>query len=574
MTASFEEATARVRASQLARATTLAQAVTQRFAELQRDVALVDDLPWHVTNWLDIHERRREYGRILRTHSSIERIEHRNETRGRSTAVSRRELDGLGIPVEGSGTGATPMATYLRDGIDPLVDILVQPADATAARQRGYTVVTIGLRAFARQLDSLLALDEGVAFAVDADSRVVLHPNPSAMLSAERLTPGRTTADPSVDDLAWRPRGGWFRSVVAVPGMPWRIVVEQAHDVVMAPVRATLWRTAVFMALAVLASVAGAIWLSQRMTRPIRHLHTGAQSLASGNLATRIDIRTGDELEDLAAQFNRMAESLQASVNELEARVAERTQQLVLASQHKSEFLAHMSHELRTPLNSILGFTDVLREGMAGPLNDAQREYLGDIHTSGLHLLDLIQDVLDIARIEAGRLALDVAPMAVDELLQAALAKTRGQAIGKKQAMQLERAAGTPEVVHADARRVQRVLINLLGNAVKFTPEGGRVVLRAGASQVLPGGLRIEVQDNGIGIAAEDLARIWDPFGQADAQRRGAAEGAGLGLALVKMLVELHGGRVEVASEPGKGSSFAVELPAAPPAANERENLS
>jgi signal transduction histidine kinase len=229
------------------------------------------------------------------------------------------------------------------------------------------------------------------------------------------------------------------------------------------------------------------------------------------------------------------------------------------ANRAKSEFLAGMSHELRTPLNAVLGYAQLLT--MEGGLSPRQARGLETIQQSGQHLLALVNDILDLARIEAGRTALNPAPVNLSELLQTVVHLMRVKADEKQLAVLFDAAADLPEAVLADERRLRQVLLNLLGNAIKFTDDG-TVTLRAsaepqGKAQVL---LRLDVEDTGIGMHADDVERIFEPFEQVgDAQRRSG--GTGLGLAITRALVNDMGGRVQVSSELGRGSRFRIELP-------------
>ena len=261
---------------------------------------------------------------------------------------------------------------------------------------------------------------------------------------------------------------------------------------------------------------------------------------------------------------------------ELEQRVADRTEELVLANgalleakeaaesadRLKSAFLATMSHELRTPLNSIIGFTGILLQGLPGPLNDEQRKQLGIVRDSARHLLALINDVLDISKIEAGQLTVAREPFD----LRASLDKVAGivRPLAEKKALAL-RAEIAPEIGEwrGDDRRVEQILLNLLNNAVKFT-ERGEIALRAG---IRDGRLAIAVSDTGIGIRPEELERLFQPFRQIDSGLARRHEGTGLGLAISRRLAGLLGGTVEVQSEPGRGSVFTLLLPekGAPP---------
>jgi CheY-like chemotaxis protein/nitrogen-specific signal transduction histidine kinase len=249
--------------------------------------------------------------------------------------------------------------------------------------------------------------------------------------------------------------------------------------------------------------------------------------------------------------------------------------ELARATRLKDEFLANMSHELRTPLNAILGMSEGLQEQIFGPINERQAKALNTIERSGSHLLELINDILDVAKIESGQVELDWVPISVAPLCQSSLAFIKQQALKKR----LKICTQVPphlSPLWGDERRLRQVLINLLANAVKFTPEGGQITLQvapldpekispptgAAASDLAPlGWLRIAVTDTGIGIAPEHLNYLFQPFIQIDSTLNRQYPGTGLGLALVKRLVHLHGGQVGVTSELGVGSCFTVDLP-------------
>ncbi len=256
-------------------------------------------------------------------------------------------------------------------------------------------------------------------------------------------------------------------------------------------------------------------------------------------------LRTFATQSALAIQNARLFHELEIKSRELE-----------VASQHKSEFLASMSHELRTPLNAIIGFSDVLLQGMFGEMSEKQTEYLQDILASGQHLLSLINDILDLSKIEAGRMDLEVAvfdlPAAIDDAML--LMRERAGRRGIMLERHVDERLGE---VRADQRKIKQVLLNLLSNAVKFTPEGGRIDVRAGLAN---GAVEISVADTGIGIAPEDHDAVFEEFRQVGKAEK-KAEGTGLGLALCRKFVELHGGRIWVKSAIGQGSTFTFTLP-------------
>ena len=237
--------------------------------------------------------------------------------------------------------------------------------------------------------------------------------------------------------------------------------------------------------------------------------------------------------------------------------IEEKSRQLEIANKHKSDFLANMSHELRTPLNAIIGFSEVLIEKMFGEVNDKQLDYLHDIHSSGKHLLSLINDILDLSKIEAGRMELDVADVNVPDTLSSAmtLVRERAQNHGIELALDVDPQLS---VIQADERKVKQVVLNLLSNAVKFTPDGGSVAVRATLDT---DHVEVAVRDTGIGIAPEDQEAVFEEFKQVGRDYTKKAEGTGLGLALTRRIVELHGGRIWLESTPGQGSTFTFTLP-------------
>jgi signal transduction histidine kinase len=308
-------------------------------------------------------------------------------------------------------------------------------------------------------------------------------------------------------------------------------------------------RTFVVVAtLSVLLALAVGYGLSWSVVGPIKRMETRLAAIAAGDFAGRVDVPNRDELGALAANINRMNDELGRVYAELES-----------ASRHKSEFLANMSHELRTPLNAIIGFSEVLGQEMAGPLNGTQRQYVDDVLEAGQHLLSLINDILDLSKVEAGRMELALADVSIADALERGV--TMHQARATRNAIALDLRVD-PDVgfVVADERKIRQVVFNLVSNAVKFTPSGGRVEVRASRHD---GVVEIAVADTGVGISADDQERIFEEFQQARGSASGAVEGTGLGLTLSKRFVELHGGRLWVQSELGSGTTFRFTLPAA-----------
>ena len=242
--------------------------------------------------------------------------------------------------------------------------------------------------------------------------------------------------------------------------------------------------------------------------------------------------------------------------------IREKGAQLEVANRHKSEFLANMSHELRTPLNAIIGFSEVLNERYFGELDEKQEEYVKDIHVSGRHLLSLINDILDLSKVEAGRMELDLSQFELKDAIESALTLVKERAQRNGIRLGFEAAAGLGEI-RADERKVKQILVNLLSNAVKFTPSGGTVSVSARRNGTIA---EIAVADTGPGIAAEDHAAVFEEFRQVGGDSARKAEGTGLGMPLSKRFAELHGGGIRLESAPGKGSTFTFYLPLSPAA--------
>jgi signal transduction histidine kinase len=284
--------------------------------------------------------------------------------------------------------------------------------------------------------------------------------------------------------------------------------------------------------------------ISWSVIRPVTSMDARLREIASGDFSRHVAVPNRDELGALAANLNRMNDEL-----------GQLYQQLANASRHKSEFLANMSHELRTPLNAIIGFSEVLAYGMFGEVNPKQAEYLRDILESGRHLLSLINDILDLSKVEAGRMELELSEFDLPNAVETALilvrerAARRGITLGSTVDEQLG-------AVHGDERKVKQVLLNLLSNAVKFTPDGGRIDVHAAWREEEA---EISVVDTGVGIAPEDQDAVFEEFRQVGGAEK--AEGTGLGLALSRKFIELHGGRSWVKSQVGQGSTFAFTLP-------------
>ncbi len=366
----------------------------------------------------------------------------------------------------------------------------------------------------------------------------------------------------------------------------WGVIVTESEAEASAGIyRLGLIAIVMAIVLMVVTSIVGVL-VSKGITRPVRELAIAANRITTtGNLDEQIPITSQDEVGELTASFNGMILALRKTRmalehwnRELEHKVELRTQeqaqvnnkleqtnlQLERANLHKSQFLANMSHELRTPLNAIIGFSEVLQDEVFGNLNDKQKRYVNNILTSGRHLLNLVNDVLDLSKVEAGKMELHweefSAGSAVYEVQSelSTLAEQKDLQLSVQVSEALER-------IMADRARFRQILFNLLSNAIKFTPPGGQInisgTVQKGAKPESSMVARFAVKDTGIGISADNLSYIFESFRQVDNSYSRLYQGTGLGLALTKKLVEMHGGSILVESEPGVGSNFIFTIP-------------
>jgi len=330
----------------------------------------------------------------------------------------------------------------------------------------------------------------------------------------------------------------------------------------------TVWIIAAFLIAGTGAIVAFYMITQRVILRPIRQLRALANNVAEGNLDIRSAIKTGDEYEKLANAFNNMLDGLQAAQEKLRqankqldgkiAELSERNIELFKANKLKGEFLANISHEFRTPLNAILGFAQVLREKPDVLKRDKARRYAENIITSGNRLLNMINDLLDLAKTQAGKMALHIEKVSVPQLCDTLVASFSTMTKRKKIKVKLCVDDHIP-VLSTDASKVQQILANFLSNAVKFTPQRGRIEIRA--SKLDEQTVRIAVSDTGCGIAEPDKEKIFDKFRQADGSITRQSTGSGLGLSISKELAALLAGSIGLESEPDKGSTFWLDIP-------------
>jgi signal transduction histidine kinase len=534
-----------------------------------------------------LKERNQDFHRLLDRDSSITRVSYVDASGSEQVRTSALETDRIG---SGTNLSSSPKflaarakhqyfgRVYFENG-SPHLTVSV----AERAPGHGAVVAEIDLRSIRQVIDRARVGTAGYAYAVDSRGELVTHPDLNLVLRHTSFAslpqvraalhgPAKAPADAATTG---RDQDGTkvLSAFQTIEPLGWRVFVEQPLSEAFAPLKSAIWRTALLLVAFLLLAIATSVLLARRLVRPIESIQAAAAKIGSGSLNQRIEIPSNDERGALAKEFNRMAARLQESYSGLERTVEERTRELATAlaelddksreleaaSRHKSQFLANMSHELRTPLNAVIGFTQVLGEKLFGEVNEKQAEYLDDILSSANHLLALINDILDLSKVEAGQVELEVTSFSLREALERGVVMVRERATNDGVQVALAGNGGV-ELVTGDERRISQVIFNLLSNAVKFTPAGGAVDVRVTR---VDGEIRVSVTDTGPGIAAEDHHRIFEEFQQTEAgvEQR---EGTGLGLALSKRLVELHGGRIWVDSELGKGSTFVFTLPPRP----------
>ncbi len=697
----------------------------------------------------DVELRRIEFLKLLRQAPEVTDIVQLDASGRELIAVSRLGMDVVASGKDRSQEPAFKGAkrgqawfgpVYFRKETEPYMTIAIRSGGDSGP----VTVAEVNLKFIWDVVTRIKIGDKGKAYVVDGSGFLVADPDIGLVLRKTNLSTlahVKAAAEaPKADEAAMvsTDLAGTkvLTSVAPIEPLDWKVFVEQPVAEVYAKLDASIVRTGLLLLAGLVISALGALALARGMVRPIRTLDEGARRIGEGNLDQQIVVRTGDELEGLADQFNRMTAQLRESYVGLERKVDERTRelketleqqtaiseilrvisasptdvqpvldaiaeraarlcdasaasiylaegdrlrhvasqgaspdtgttidtlpinrdsmsgralierrtieildmqaegtefplsleysqrfghrsmlvtplyregqpfgtillrrqevrrfsdreialvqtfgdqaaialenvrlfreiqdksaQLEVANKHKSEFLANMSHELRTPFNAIIGFSEVLLERLFGELNEKQDDYLKDIHSSGRHLLSLINDILDLSKVEAGRMELELSTFDLSGAISNAMTLVRERAQRHAIALGQEVDPALGDIV-ADERKFKQILLNLLTNAVKFTPDGGRIDVTARADG---GNVVVAVHDTGIGIAPEDHAAVFEEFRQVGRNYTNKQEGTGLGLALTRKFVELHGGTIRVESQPGAGSTFTFTLPA------------
>jgi len=461
---------------------------------------------------------------------------------------------------------------YFVRGSEPYMAIAV-PIERFAGEVIGVLQAEVNLKYIWDVVSSVRVGKAGYAYLVTRSGDLIAHPDISLVLQKRSLAhldqvkgafqPGASPAKPEgfiTDNLQG---DKVFSSSTLIPTLDWAVIIERPVKEAYEPLYASLLRTSTLLLVGLGMALLASVFVARRVVRPLRKLREGVGQIGSGDLSFRVDLKTGDELEALGEEFNKMTAALQEAYSNLEHKVAERTQELIItnqrldeASRHKSQFLANVSHELRTPLNAIIGFTRLVLRRTEGQIPALQTENLQKVLISSEHLLKLINGLLDLSKVEAGRMELFVESFKVDDVVQAAASTVEPMLKNGRVRLMMEIRPDIP-LLKTDQEKLQQILLNLLSNAGKFTEEGE---IKVSAWQE-NGSLKLAVSDTGIGIERAALSYIFEEFRQADMSSARRYGGTGLGLAIAKKFVNLLGGDIAVESEVGKGSKFTVTIP-------------
>jgi signal transduction histidine kinase len=462
-------------------------------------------------------------------------------------------------------------AVYFR-GSDPYITVAV-PIERLAGEIVGVLQAETSLRDILDVVSSVKLGSSGYAYVINRSLDLIAHANTGLVLQGRNLSHVshvKTAFQPNPE--ASRPKAivahnvtgkKVFSSHALVPVLGWAVFIERPVGEAYAPVYASLLRTSILFLIGLGVALLASLFVARRVVRPLATLRRGVDQIASGDLNACLEIRSGDEIETLAESFNRMAANLRDAYTGLERKVAERTQALTIANQKlaeaselKSQFLANVNHELRTPVSAIMGYAGLVLSDIESQISSVQRGNLEDLLRNAERLLGLIDSLLDVASIEAGKLELRIEAVAPEEIIRD-VTSTIEASLNKNRVRLIRVVAPNLPILSTDRDKLKQILLNLLDNAAKFTERGE---IRIAASQQ-DGALTLEVSDTGIGISREELDHIFEEFHRARPMNGTKYRGTGLGLAIVKRLVGVLGGKIGVASKVGEGSTFTVTLP-------------
>ena len=464
---------------------------------------------------------------------------------------------------------------FYRDS-EPYMTIAV-PIERYVGRAIGVLQVQVNLKYVWDLVSKLKVGTEGYAYIAVRNGDLIAHPDISLVLQRRNVAhldqvrsalQSQTSAESLTWTVATNLRGRRvFSSWSTIPILRWAVFVEQPVEEVYGPLYASLFRTSGFLLLGLGMALVASLFVARRVVRPLETLRHGVERIGAGDLNSRLELKTGDEIEVLAEEFNKMTQSLQQAHAGLEHKVAARTQELAVANERlkeldhlKSDFVSNVSHELRTPLTAIKGAVDLVLGEVAGPLTEKQYHYLNRVRTNTQHLAGLINDLLDLSKIESGKTEIKASRVALGGLVHEVLESLRP--IAAEKVITLEATFREPSIlVWADRNKVNQVLMNLIGNAIKFTPIQGSVTVSASRDE--EDNVQVSVSDTGPGVPPGESEKIFEKFYQITEAEGTKPKGTGLGLAICKSLVALHGGKIWVEPKPTGGSIFCFTLPVA-----------
>jgi signal transduction histidine kinase len=455
---------------------------------------------------------------------------------------------------------------------EPYITVAL-PIERYAGRIVGVLQTEVNLKYVWEVISAIKQGRAGYAYAVTHSGDLIAHPDMSMVLQHRNVAQlnqvkaafqpalGVTQAKAVVADNLLGDKV--FSSYALIPTLDWAVIVEQPVGEAYEPLYGSMLRTSSLVLVGLVVALLASLFVARRVLGPLELLRKGTERIGGGDLDFRLNIKSGDEIEVLADEFNKMTEHLSEAHTGLERKVAERTQALTIANEKleeasklKSQFLANVNHELRTPVSAIIGYARLVLRATEHQVAPLQRENLQDLLHNAERLLAQIDGLLDFAKIEAGKMEVRLEPVEVDEVIHAAISTIEPTLNGSTVRLVPEIASGLP-ILNTDREKLRQIILNLLDNAVKFTEQGEIKIV---ASQQ-NGALKLVVSDTGIGIEKDELNQIFEEFHRGDSSSTKNYRGTGLGLAIVKTFVSLLGGEVGVESEVGKGANFTVTLP-------------
>jgi signal transduction histidine kinase len=455
---------------------------------------------------------------------------------------------------------------------EPYITVAL-PIERYAGRIVGVLQTEVNLKYVWEVISAIKQGRAGYAYAVTHSGDLIAHPDMSMVLQHRNVAQlnqvkaafqpalGVTQAKAVVADNLSGDKV--FSSYALIPTLDWAVIVEQPVGEAYEPLYGSMLRTSSLVLVGLVVALLASLFVARRVLGPLELLRKGTERIGGGDLDFRLNIKSGDEIEVLADEFNKMTEHLSEAHTGLERKVAERTQALTIANEKleeasklKSQFLANVNHELRTPVSAIIGYARLVLRATEHQIAPLQRENLQDLLHNAERLLSQIDSLLELSKIEAGKMEVHVEQVRVNELIQAAISTIEPTLNGSGVRIIREVAPGIP-ALNTDREKLKQIILNLLDNAVKFT-ERGEIKISAAQQN---GSFKLAVSDTGIGIPKEELNKIFEEFHRGDSSSTKNYRGTGLGLAIVKQFANLLGGKVAVESEVGKGSVFTVTLP-------------